>query len=771
MRVRILAPILLCAAGGLAAAAAPEAVALEAVAFDAGAADAGAADAGAAGAGATEPAAARADAAVAGGPTDAGATADGPPPAPPPRAATVRLRAQVLEKGTRRPLAGASVSVDGTPAGDSGAEGRFEIRVAPGPHHLQAQLSGHEPADARVEAFDGASEAVIRLAPRLTGERYETTVRAAPLYPAVAVSGDEARQVAGSSGDPLRVIGSLPGVSQIVWPTALYVVRGANPGNTGFYLDGVRIPALFHLALGPSVIHPYLIGGVDFYPGGYPASYGGYVSGIVAARSAPPPTDRVHASADVTLYDAGGLVTAPFDDGRGTAVAAARYSYTGALFSLLATNSVLRYGDYQLRVDHPLGGGQATVFAFGSLDQVGWLDVNSLQNVYAQLQFNRLDARWRRTVGGGRLLAGITLGADWSQSTLFDRPIKVRVVGAAPRLVYDRGLSRFFDLQVGADGNLQAFATDVPDFQRRPSDLGRSRRASMQGTFATLAFHAGRLTIAPGLRGDLFVEEGAEVYALEPRLDVIYQLSETITLKADGGRFAQMPSLPVSVPGFEAFGLGDYGLQTSVGGSLGVERRLPIGLSLGLTGYLSRLRVTDVRDIDLTMLDPMAPDYLVSRRGYAYGAELMLRRADQGRLFGWLAYTLSWSLREDDGGVLGQSDWDQRHLLNLVAGYRLKGGISVGARFHYNTGRHAPIVGSGGEYRQLPAFYQIDLRAERRFVFDRFLFDLYADFANATATREVVQLVNEYDPMTGQPYVVEQSFRFILPTVGLHAQF
>jgi hypothetical protein len=149
----------------------------------------------------------------------------------------------------------------------------------------------------------------------------------------------------------------------------------------------------------------------------------------------------------------------------------------------------------------------------------------------------------------------------------------------------------------------------------------------------------------------------------------------------------------------------------------------------------------------------------------------MLRRADQGRLFGWLAYTLSWSLREDDGGVLGQSDWDQRHLLNLVAGYRLKGGISVGARFHYNTGRHAPIVGSGGEYRQLPAFYQLDLRAERRFVFDRFLFDLYADFANATATREVVQLVNEYDATTGQPYVAEQSFQFILPTIGLHAQF
>jgi hypothetical protein len=712
-----------------------------------------------------------ADAAAAAG--DAAASVDGAAAdaAAAPRPLQVWLRSQVLEKGTRRPLAGASLTVDGVPAGDSGADGRFQVRVLPGPHHVGAQLPGHETADLRVEAFDGAPEAVIRLGPRLTGERYETTVRAPPLQPAVAVSGDEARQVAGTSGDPVRVIGSLPGVSQIVWPTALYVVRGANPGNTGFYVDGVRVPALFHLALGPSVIHPYLIGGVDFFPGGYPAVYGGYVSGIVAARTAPPPPDRVHASADVTVYDAGGLVTAPFDGGRGTAAAAARYSYTGALFSLLATDSVLRYGDYQVRVDHPLAGGQATVFAFGSLDQVGWLDLNNLTNVYASLQFNRLDARWRSSAGGGRLLAGITFGADWSQSTLFDRPIKVRVLGAAPRLIYDRTLSSMLELEVGAEAGGQTFATDVPDFQRRQSDLANSRRAFTQGTFATLAFHAGRLTVAPGVRGDLFVEEGAHPYVVEPRLDVVYRLSETTTLKADGGRFTQMPSLPVSVPGFEAFGLADYGLQTSTGGSLGVERRLGSLVSLGLTGYVSRLRVTDVRDIDLTMLDPMAPDFLESRAGWAYGAELMLRRVDQGRVFGWLAYTLSWSLREDDGGVLGPSDWDERHLLNLVAGYRLPGGISVGARFHYNTGRRAPIIGTGGETQKLPDFYQLDLRVERRFVLDRFLIDLYGDFANVTDSREVVQVVTAYDPNTGAPYVQQQSFRFPLPTIGLHAQF
>ena len=108
-----------------------------------------------------------------------------------------------------------------------------------------------------------------------------------------------------------------------------------------------------------------------------------------------------------------------------------------------------------------------------------------------------------------------------------------------------------------------------------------------------------------------------------------------MSFRADGGRYAQMPSLPVSVPGFEAFGLADYGAQTSLGGSLGFEKRLPGHLTLGVTGYYQKLRVSDVRNIDIDPNEPNEPtiDFLVARDGRAYGAELLLRRADTGTIF------------------------------------------------------------------------------------------------------------------------------------------
>ena len=699
-------------------------------------------------------------------------TTPGPLAAPPPDTRPA-LAVTVLEKGTQRPVAGAMVALDGAVAGETDAEGQLRVQAAAGSHELAIRMGGRVVDRRRVELGAGAAPAaqLFRVIPPDAGARLATTVRADRAeVPKVAVTGDEARDAPGTAGDPMRVIGLLPGVTQVAWPASLYVVRGANPGNTGFFLDGIEVPSLFHLALGLSVIHPYLIEGVEFYPGGSPANYGPYVSGIMAARTVTPPNDRVHASADVTLYDAGGIVTAPWDGGRGTVALAARYSYTGALFSALQTGTILRYGDYQLRVDHPLGGGQATLFAFGSLDNLGWTNAGQAMQ-YGSLQFHRVDLRWRRALAGGRLLLAATVGADWTDSTLFATPINVRALSAAPRLIYTHGLGAHADLEIGASANAQTFTTQQPTFKPQSSDLGRSRDALTRAAYATLVLRAGsRLTVSPGVRVDVFNEEGTQALFVEPRLDALFKISEALALKLDGGRYAQMPSLPVSVPGFEAFGLADLGAQTSLGGSVGLAARLPGRLTLDVTGYYQKLRLTDIRNIDLSNPDPTAPDYLVSRDGRAYGLEVLLRRADVGRFFGWLAYTLSWSQRYDDTGVLGRSDWDERHILNFVSGYRFGHGYTVGAGFSLNTGRWAPVIGNGS-YQQIPAFYQINVRVARRFLFDRFFLDLYADFENVTLNPETLQLMAEVNPATGETSVEQQGVKLILPTIGVHAQF
>jgi hypothetical protein len=135
----------------------------------------------------------------------------------------------------------------------------------------------------------------------------------------------EVRQLPGAFGDPFRAIEVAPGLTPVLTGLPYFYVRGAPPGNVGYYFDGVRVPYLFHFGLGPAVIQPALIARTDLHRGGYPAALGRWAGGVVDATSMAP-AERAHGEAQLRLIDAGALVEAPFSNGRGAALASARYS-------------------------------------------------------------------------------------------------------------------------------------------------------------------------------------------------------------------------------------------------------------------------------------------------------------------------------------------------------------------------------------------------------------------------------------------------------------
>ena len=72
------------------------------------------------------------------------------------------------------------------------------------------------------------------------------------------------------------------------------------------------------------------------------------------------------------------------------------------------------------------------------------------------------------------------------------------------------------------------------------------------------------------------------------------------------------------------------------------------------------------------------------------------------------------------------------------------------------------------ELRRLPPFWQVDLRAAKRVVFDRVTVDWFVELGNATLTRQVTayqRLNRDMGP------VEEVGFRIVLPSVGVHAEW
>jgi hypothetical protein len=147
----------------------------------------------------------------------------------------------------------------------------------------------------------------------------------------------------------------------------------------------------------------------------------------------------------------------------------------------------------------------------------------------------------------------------------------------------------------------------------------------------------------------------------------------------------------------------------------------------------------------------------------------MLRRPMKHKLYGWLAYTLSRSVRLVDGIVV-PSDWDQRHIVNLVVGYRWPRNYSTSVRLHYNSGRPFPLydkrVGDVVGYVNLASFTQLDLRADKRFIFDSFVLDAYIELVNSTLSREVFEIKRE-----SSGAIIENYYRLVLPSLGVHVEW
>jgi TonB family protein len=222
--------------------------------------------------------------------------------------AVVQIELTVTKEGAVRdllivdgdePFASASLAAAAgwrfEPATRDGRPVAARIRMAVRFHKSEPAPSVPEPAPARP-----AGRAVAPASPMqpievvVLGER--------PDRAPVSLSQAEVRELPGAFGDPFRAVEALPGVTPLVSGAPYYYVRGAPPGNIGYFFDDVRVPLLYHIGLGPGVIHPALVDRVDFYPGAYPARYGRFAGGIVAGESAAP-LPEWHGQANVRLVD------------------------------------------------------------------------------------------------------------------------------------------------------------------------------------------------------------------------------------------------------------------------------------------------------------------------------------------------------------------------------------------------------------------------------------------------------------------------------------
>jgi hypothetical protein len=575
----------------------------------------------------------------------------------------------------------------------------------------------------------------------------------------------EISRMPGAFGDAFRAIEALPGVVPIVSGLPYFYVRGAPPGNIGYFFDGIPVPFLYHFAAGPSLFHPAFIDRVDLYPGAYPVRYGRFAGAIVAGEMAPP-SNRFRGEWNVRLVDSGAMVEAPFAGGRGSAMVGGRFSYTGLVLSLVSPEVSVGYWDYQARARYDLTPRDSVeIFGFGSRDYVTTTDEELLtqpdgsfrsvkrKHDAVDVNFHRLDLRWDHKLDRGNWRNALFLGRD--RTGFADGEVNVFNHMVGGRSEYWRQLDDQRRLRAGGDVLFESLRQDfdeesklsgdrdVPagpqpipsmpsapvdepqnDGERTAEQFGFGRRKDFTlGAYADIVWQiAPKLQLTPGLRADLFVSGKRAALGIDPRVTAEYELSKKLKVVHGLALVHQAPSFVGPVPGFKPSLAG--GLQRAVQHSASVSYELPAGFSSSLAVFQTAFfNMTDL--ISLIQLEQTLNhdnDDLDNLRtgGHAYGAELMIRRSLSRKLGGFLSYTVSRSRRFTQR-ISGPATTDRSHVLNVAASYDLGRNWRLGGRVLFYTGIPAQVayIEAARHPPRTPPFWRLDFKLEKRWYIKR----------------------------------------------------
>jgi TonB family protein len=608
----------------------------------------------------------------------------------------------------------------------------------------------------------------------------------------------EINRIPGTSGDALRSLQNLPGVARPPAVAGLLIVRGSAPQDTQYFVDGTPVPLVYHFGGLSSVVPTEMLDRIDFYPGNFSTQYGRAMGGIVDVGLTDPNKKQLHGIAEVDSIDARVLAQGPvFDTGWTFAVSGRRSWFDVWLGPLLtavgAGVSVAPvYYDYQALIGRDLSKRSNVRFAFfGSDDRLDILiksatgsDPTLTGGLGFHTGFWRAQAIYRNRIRDETELRFVgAVGEDYFEFNVGNLAFRVDDWPVTSRIELAQKLDKRLTMNVGVDlfyepYTLTAQAPPLPQpgqpppgpFTDRPPLYTHTSNAlyepALYAEWEATPWVGTR--IVPGIRLDY--TKDTKSWDLAPRAVVRQDVTRSprTTIKAGAGLFTQPPQPQETNAVFGTPGLSS---NRAYHYDVGVEREVTRHIDASLEGFYKQL------------------DHLVSQglgntgSGVIYGAEALIRYKPDDRFFGWLAYTLSRSLRRDAPGMpLRLSMFDETHILTVLGSYRLGLGWEFGARYRLtsgymytretygfydeNAGGYQALLSQPPNGTRLPLFHALDLRIDKTWKYPWGNIGLYLEVLNAYNNANVAGVSYDYNS-THSSFASDLP---ILPRLGIHAE-
>jgi hypothetical protein len=716
---------------------------------------------------------------------------------------------QLVERGTRKPLSEAQVVIAELGLTTlSDADGHFEFEdIEPGVYTIIVPIVGYVKFQTKEEVAPGERTQVRYYIEPAPGN-LEIVVEAERVRKEVSrvtLRREEITKVPGTNNDALRVVQTLPGVSAVNELSGELLVRGSGPFDNLIQIDRMMAPFAYHFGGLKSVFSSEMISRIDFYPGGFSSKYGNAMGGVVDAETRQGNPDRYSGFLDMNVLLSEGLIEGPIGKKVRFAVSGRR-SYldflAGPLTKAIAPPGQYQFTvfpqfyDYQVRADYDVTDQhRITVMTFGA-DDVAKLfaDVENDRepgirgDFFLHNQFHNQAVVWSWRPNRRTRLRTMAAHYYIPQEARVGLNDFVNVTTRVPTLVHDGewdhgdNTLRFGYSVAQLTSELDTRFPRLPQRGETDYSFTDAPRVNVNRT-STYTRHEAYVEDILQLSKDLKVIPGIHLSALQEksvpyadaRIAARYSVVTGTTLKGAAGTYHAYPG-PFLMD--KDFGNPDLKPQRALHYVAGVERQFPGGWEASVEGYYK-----DFQNLVASFAGAKVP-FTNDGAGYSYGMEVYLRKNLTERFFGWVTYSYSKSRRIiPPDHEFSNFQFDQPHVANVIASYKLTRAWQLGARWHFASGNpYTPVNGrvfliDKGFYvpvfspdlysKRLPPTHRLDLRVDRTWTFDVWRLLLYAEVWNVYMHPNLLGFNFNYDYTKR---VDVHSFP-ILPSVGVRGEF
>jgi len=608
------------------------------------------------------------------------------------------------------PIEGANLVLEGTIDGaTSDKEGKYEFETKKkGEFSLLITSVGYSDQAIAISIEEGqqtelnivvskevtTDEIVVTASSFITGENSKMTLT--PL---------EIVRIPGADADLYRAITTFPGSNQVDEGSRI-AVRGGDPGEVLTILDQASLynPFIFDNASNTSsysTVNPWGLKGINFTSGGFSAQFGNVLSAVLDLQSYDMPrTTGMFAVVGAGLSSLAGSYRS--DDSKLGATFQGTVSYLKPFLELHG-----QADDYNPIPETQGLGGTITyktddnsilkLYGNYSQDKVGIFTTSPTYNGYFNSKSNSIFGNLKYSTN----LSSTSLFEISTSYSRYNSDIGFGVLNnndissyGKVRADYTTPINSTIDFKTGAEYEYNEYKGSgvAPRFSYN------IREGAPTVNYSS-ALHSGRIGAyaetklkmienfyaITGLRSDY--NTLSKKFSLDPRLSVVYRLSERDYIKGATGIYHQYTSLGNNINGNN----NELGPEEAIHYILGYEYNDEGDFIVRLEGYYKDYT-------SLVALDTVGGfnRYNNTGEGSAKGIDFFFKKRFERKFTGWLSYSYVDSKRRQYNDLVETSaNYDVTHTMSLVGSYNITSDLTAGATLRLSTGRpYTPVIGS-----------------------------------------------------------------------------